>query len=188
MHDPLGREVDAGFALLEGGGTAIVEGSQASGLGLVAEDERDAEAASSRGTGELIAAAVGAGAEVVLLACGGSATTDGGAGAIEGLTDAGGLRGARLVVPVRRAHPVRARGRGLRPAEGRRRGRGRRLTKRLARQAAALPRDPTGVPLTGCAGGLSGGLWAAFDACSSRGLRSCSTRWATTSACARRAR
>src|SRR6478735_8548176 len=90
VHDPLGREVDAGFALLEGGGTAVVEGAQASGLGLVAEAERDAEAASSRGTGELIAAAV-------LLACGGSATTDGGAGAIEALTEAGGLRGARLV-------------------------------------------------------------------------------------------
>ena len=39
-----------------------------------------------------------------------------------------------------------------------------RLTRRLGEQAAALPRDPTGVAMTGCAGGLSGGLWAAFDA------------------------
>ena len=70
----------------------------ASGLGLVAEDERDAWAATTYGTGELIAAAVEAGAQVVLVAVGGSATTDGGAGAIEAIEAAGGLRGARLVV------------------------------------------------------------------------------------------
>jgi glycerate kinase len=164
VHDPLGREVDAGFALLEGGGTAVVEGSQASGLGLVAEAERDAEAASSRGTGELIAAAVDAGAEVVLLACGGSATTDGGAGAIEALTEAGGLRGSKLVclcdvrTPFERAAIVFA------PQKGADAAAVQRLTRRLAEQAAALPRDPTGVPMTGCAGGLSGGLWATFGA------------------------
>jgi glycerate kinase len=164
VHDPLGREVEAGFALLEEGGTAIVEGAQASGLGLVAEDERDAEAASSRGTGELIAAAVDAGAQVVLLACGGSATTDGGAGAIEGLADGGGLRGAALVclcdvrTPFERAAEVFAPQKGADPAAVRR------LTRRLERQAAQLPRDPRGVPMTGCAGGLSGGLWAACGA------------------------
>src|SRR3954463_8374236 len=60
--DPLGRPVRAGYALLEDGGTALVEMAAASGLGLVAEDERDAWAASTRGTGELIAAASEAGA------------------------------------------------------------------------------------------------------------------------------
>src|SRR5204862_262864 len=50
---------------------------------------RIAFAASTRGTGELIAAAVGAGARSVLVAVGGSATTDGGAGAIEALDAAG---------------------------------------------------------------------------------------------------
>ena len=57
--------------------------AQASGLSLVAESERDAWAASTRGTGELIAAAVEAGASRVIVTVGGSATTDGGAGAIE---------------------------------------------------------------------------------------------------------
>ena len=62
-HDPLGREIEAGFALLdepgaERGAAAAVEVAAASGLGLVAEGERDAEAADSSGTGELIAAAV----------------------------------------------------------------------------------------------------------------------------------
>src|SRR4051794_27289975 len=97
-HDPLGRPVKAHFALLEGGGTALVEMAAASGLGLVAEAERDPWAASTHGTGELIAAAVEAGADVVLVAVGGSATTDGGAGALEAIDEAGGLRGARIVV------------------------------------------------------------------------------------------
>src|SRR5690606_35037387 len=92
-HDPLGRPLTAGFALLEGGGTAIVETAAASGLDLVPEAERDAWAASTRGTGELICATVDAGAAVVLVAVGGSATTDGGAGAIEAIEEHGGLGG-----------------------------------------------------------------------------------------------
>src|SRR4051812_18543681 len=77
VRDPLGRPVRAGFGLLEDGGTAVVEMAAASGLGLVAEAERDPWAASTYGTGELIRAAVQAGAAVVLVAVGGSATTDG---------------------------------------------------------------------------------------------------------------
>ena len=99
MQDPLGRPVQAGFALIEDGGTAIVEVARGERAGRGSrEDERDAEAASTHGTGELIAAAVETGAEVVLVAAGGSATTDGGAGAIEALHEHGGLRGAKLVV------------------------------------------------------------------------------------------
>src|ERR671939_1348565 len=78
VHDPLGRPLRTGFGLVEDGATAIVETAAASGLGLVAEEERDAWAASTRGTGELIAASVEAGAQVILVAVGGSATTDGG--------------------------------------------------------------------------------------------------------------
>jgi glycerate kinase len=164
VHDPLGREVDAGFGLLEDGGTAVVETAQASGLGLVAEGERDPVAASTRGTGELILAAVEAGAAVVLLGAGGSATTDGGAGAIEAIRDGGGLRGTRLVVlcdvrtPFERAAEVFA------PQKGADADAVRRLTRRLRDQAGRLPRDPRGVPMTGAAGGLAGGLWAAFGA------------------------
>src|SRR3954452_21378647 len=76
VRDPLGREVKAAYGLVEGGGTAIVEMAAASGLGLVADEERDAWAASTRGTGDLIAAAARAGAQVILVAVGGSATTD----------------------------------------------------------------------------------------------------------------
>ncbi len=163
-RDPLGRPRRAGFALVEDGGTAIVEVAAASGLPLVAPAERDAEAASSAGTGDLIAAAVAAGAQVVLVAAGGSATTDGGAGALAAIADAGGLRGAALVVlcdvriPFERAPAVFGPQKGAAPAAVAR------LEARLDALAATLPRDPRGVPLTGAAGGLAGGLWAAHGA------------------------
>jgi glycerate 2-kinase len=82
VKDPLGREIEAGYGLVEDGGTALVEMAAASGLPLVGEDERDAWAASTYGTGQLIVDAVARGAQVILVAVGGSATTDGGAGAL----------------------------------------------------------------------------------------------------------
>jgi glycerate 2-kinase len=163
VHDPLGREITAGFGVLDDG-AAIVEIAQASGLALVPEAERDPMAASTAGTGELILAAVEAGAAVVLVAVGGSATTDGGAGAIRAIEDGGGLRGARLVVlcdvrtPFERAAEVFGPQKGADPATVRR------LARRLRDRARRLPRDPRGVPMTGAAGGLAGGLWAAFGA------------------------
>ena len=51
VADPLGRPVGAEYGLIDGGRTAVVEMARASGLGLVAEEERDAWAASTRGTG-----------------------------------------------------------------------------------------------------------------------------------------
>ncbi len=92
VSDPLGRPVTAAFVLLADDVTAVVETAQASGLGLVDEEERDALAASSRGTGELVAAAAEAGAQRVIVTVGGSATTDGGTGALEALEEADILR------------------------------------------------------------------------------------------------
>ncbi len=164
VSDPLGRPVRAGFALIEEGGTAIVEVAEASGLARVAEGKRDAEAASSSGTGELMLAAARAGASVILVAAGGSATTDGGAGALAAIAKGGGLGDARLVVlcdvrtPWERAAGVFA------PQKGADAAAVARLAARLEAQAAALPRDPRGRPMTGAAGGLAGGLWAALDA------------------------
>jgi glycerate 2-kinase len=164
VHDPLGRPVRASFGLVEDGGTAVIEMAAASGLGLVAESERDPWAASTYGTGELICAAVDAGAEVVVLGVGGSATTDGGAGALEAIEEHGGLAGARLVVltdvrtPFERAPAVFGPQKGADPAMVAR------LEERLDELAARLPRDPRGVPMTGAAGGLSGGLWAVLGA------------------------
>jgi glycerate 2-kinase len=167
--DPLGRPVQAQFGLVEDGGTAVLEMASASGLGLVAEHERDAWAASTYGTGELICAAVDAGAQVVLVGVGGSATTDGGAGAIEAIDSHGGLGGARIVVlsdvrtPFERAPAVYGPQKGADPDMVRR------LEERLDALAIRLPHDPRGVPMTGAAGGLSGGLWAAYGALLERG-------------------
>jgi len=159
--DPLGRPLEARFALLPDGG-AVVETAQASGLGLVAEDERDAWAASTRGTGELIVAAVEAGAERVLVTVGGSATTDGGAGALEALEEAGISPELEVLCDVRtpfeKAPSVFGPQKGADPALVER------LERRLHELAAKLRRDPRGEPMTGAAGGLSGGLWAAHGA------------------------
>lgn len=169
VHDPLGREVQAGFALIEHGGTAVVEMAAASGLGLVAPAERNAEAASTYGTGELIAAAVEAGAQVVLVAVGGSATTDGGEGAIAAIEEAGGLRGARIVVLCDVRTPFELAPEVFGPQKGADADAVGRLRRRLEQLAQRLPRDPRGVPMTGCAGGLSGGLWAQYGATLERG-------------------
>jgi len=163
VGDPLGRPVRADFGLAPGN-VAVVEMAAASGLGLVAEVDRDAVAASSYGTGELIVAAVAAGARTVYVAAGGSATTDGGEGALLAIDDLGGLGGARLVVlcdvrtPFERAPSTFAPQKGASAAEVSQ------LERRLDHLAARLPRDPRGVPMTGAAGGLAGGLWAQFDA------------------------
>ena len=163
-HDPLGRELNGCFALVEDGGSAIVETATASGLGLVAEDERDAWAASTYGTGELIAAAAAAGAQVIVVAVGGSATTDGGAGALEAIEEAGGLGGARLVVLCDVRTPFEDAPKVFGPQKGADPAMVKRLERRLEELPGRWPRDPRGVPMTGCAGGLSGGLWAAHRA------------------------
>jgi glycerate kinase len=164
VHDPLGRPIHAEYALVRDGSTAIIEAAAASGLDLVPEGERDPEKASSAGTGELLAAAIDAGARRILIAAGGTATMDGGRGAVEALEAGGGLRGAKLEVlcdtsvPFERAAEVFAAQKGASPEQAAR------LTERLIAEAGALPRDPRGRSMTGAAGGLSGGLWAFFGA------------------------
>ena len=159
--DPLGRPVEAGYALLPDG-TAVVETAQASGLGLVAEEERDAWAASTRGTGELIVAAIEAGADKVIVTVGGSATSDGGAGALEVMADAGVTAEIDVLTDVRTVYEDA--GRVFGPQKGAHPAMVERLTERLHELASRFKRDPRGEPMTGAAGGLSGGLWAAHGA------------------------
>lgn len=158
VEDPLGRSVTARLALLDDGRTAVVEAAQASGLHLVEEADRDAWAASTRGTGQLIAAAADAGATEVVVAVGGSATTDGGRGALEALAEAGAR--VKLVVACDVRTPWEQAARLFGPQKGAGSVTVRRLERRLSTLARSLPRDPRGVPMTGCAGGLSGALWA----------------------------
>ena len=80
---PLGQAVDAFYG--EAGGVAVIEMAAASGLEGVPPDLRDPRTATSRGTGELIRAALDAGARRIVLGVGGSATNDGGAGMLQAL-------------------------------------------------------------------------------------------------------
>ena len=158
VSGPLGGPAEAEYALVDGGERAVVEMAQASGLTLVPEEERDAFAASTEGTGELIAAAAADGAREVIVTVGGSATTDGGAGALKALDAAGAAPKLTVVCDVRT--PWEQAPRVFGPQKGAGPDTVKRLERRLARLAKAAPRDPRGVPMTGAAGGLAGGLWA----------------------------
>lgn len=158
--DALGRPVAGRFALLDEK-TALVQSADAIGLQLIAERDRDAVLASSRGVGELIAAAAETGVREILVAVGGTASTDGGAGAIEFLSE---LKLPKLTVlcDVRAAWeqaPV-----VFAPQKGANESEVAALSLRLDDLAGALPQDPRGKLMTGAGGGLAGGLWSAFGA------------------------
>lgn len=80
---PLGEPIEAAWGLLGDGRTAVIEMAAASGLALVPPQRRDPTRTTTFGTGELIRAALDAGASHVLIGIGGSATTDGGIGAAQ---------------------------------------------------------------------------------------------------------
>ncbi len=83
VRGPMGEPVAASFAF--DGERAVVEMAAASGLALVRSDARDPRRASTYGTGELVRAALDAGARHLVVAVGGSATNDGGAGLLAAL-------------------------------------------------------------------------------------------------------
>jgi len=159
--DPLGREIEASFAVL--GSTAVVEMAAASGLALLADDERNPWLTTSYGTGQLIYAAAQH-ARNVMVAAGGSATVDGGRGALKALSHHGLPPGTRLTVlcdvrtPWERCASVYGPQKGADPKMVAR------LSARLRAFARRLPRDPRGRLGGGAAGGLAGALWAAHSA------------------------
>ena len=161
---PLGDPVQAGWQLRER--RAVIEMAQASGLELVGGPEgNDPIAASTYGTGELIAAAIDAGARRILVGVGGSATTDGGLGALRALFPLPRVRGIELQVAcdVRTsfvdAADLFAPQKGATPAQVE-------LLRRRLQRLAQLYLDEYGIdvlelPGAGAAGGLAGGLAAA---------------------------
>jgi glycerate kinase len=166
---PLGEPVEAQWALLPDG-TGVVEMARASGLSLVtgrspsqaAGMRNDPLRASSRGTGELITAALRAGARRVIVGVGGSATTDGGLGAVDAL--GWSLAGHDVTVACDVATPFLDAATVYGPQKGATSAQVSLLTRRLARLAEVY-RDRTGVDVTalegaGAAGGLAGGLAA----------------------------
>ncbi|MEI7525353.1 MAG: glycerate kinase [Mariniphaga sp.] len=85
VHDPLGRVIVSRIGWLSESKCAVIEMAEASGLKLLATDELNPMKASSRGTGELILAAIEKGAQKIILGIGGSATVDGGIGILKAL-------------------------------------------------------------------------------------------------------
>jgi glycerate kinase len=85
VRDPLERPITARWLRSTDGSKAVVEMAEASGLSRVKPDERDPIGATSVGTGELLGAAIDAGVRHLVLGIGGSATTDGGKGLLDGL-------------------------------------------------------------------------------------------------------
>lgn len=145
-------------------GTAYINLAAASGITLPAPGGRNALTADTYGTGLLMIDAVKRGGRKLVVAAGGSATTDGGEGACAAITEHGGLRGARIVVLSDVTTPFEDAAAVFGPQKGATPQVVSVLTARLHELATTLPRDPRGVPATGAAGGFSGGLWAHFGA------------------------
>jgi glycerate kinase len=85
VGDPLRRPIQAQYGVLGDGRTAVIEMAAASGLPLLAPEERNPLITSTYGTGQLVRAALGEGCTSLIIGIGGSATVDGGAGMAQAL-------------------------------------------------------------------------------------------------------
>lgn len=83
--DPLMRDVEAFYGILGDGRTAVIEMASASGLPLLARDERNPMMTTTFGTGQLILHALDKGCRNLIIGIGGSATNDGGSGMLKAL-------------------------------------------------------------------------------------------------------
>jgi glycerate 2-kinase len=168
VHGPLGGRVAAAWRFLDNSpgkvpATAVIEMAAASGLELVGgATGNDPMAASTQGTGELIEAALDEGAKRIIVGLGGSATTDGGIGALEVIADDVRLQRTELLVacdvtttfvfaaqvfgPQKGATPAMV---GLL---------GRRLDALAEHYLDRFGIDVRQIPGSGAAGGLGGGL------------------------------
>ena len=161
VRGPLGTPVDAEWLLA--GKTAVIEMARASGLLLAGgPTANDPMTATTAGTGELIAAAVQAGARRVIVGLGGSATTDGGQGAIDALQPHGRLNGVELIVACDVTTRFVDAAEEFGPQKGASDAQVALLKRRLERYASDF-RLRSGVDVTnlegaGAAGGLAGGL------------------------------
>lgn len=160
---PLGEPVAAPWRLSRG--VAVIEMALASGLAVAGgAPGNDPVNATTAGTGELIAEAVEGGAQRVLVAVGGSATTDGGLGALEALPSVARMSGVEMIVAcdVRTAFLDAAAVYG--PQKGASPAQVELLARRLRRLAQIYERDfavdVTTMAGAGAAGGLAGGLAA----------------------------
>lgn len=150
VHDALGRPCAARFAVLADGSAAL-DVAEACGALRVADAPRDPVGASSRGAGELIAAALGTGARRVVIGVGGTATTDGGAG----LRDALGAlpEGVELVAALDVSNPLDGPD-GAAAAFGPQKGATPEQVRLLAGRLAAMRLPTAARPGAGAGGGI----------------------------------
>lgn len=153
VSDPLGRPVPARWLLLSDG-RAVVEAAAAIGLPLLGPEERDPLRASSRGLGELVLAALAASPSSLVVALGGSATVDGGAGMRDVLRP--------LPVPTVVLCDVRTRLADAARLFGPQKGAGPGDISELERRLASIEELRPYADLPGS--GAAGGLGAAFAA------------------------
>ena len=159
--DPLNRIIEAPWRLE--GKSAVIEMAQASGLHLVGGKQgNDPVNASTFGTGQLISKAIERGAEQILIGLGGSATTDGGYGALEALKPLARLRGIELNVACDVATGFIQAAETFAPQKGATPPQVKFLQNRLERLAQIYYEerkvDVTTLPMAGAAGGLAGAL------------------------------
>jgi len=146
-------------------GTAVIEVAAASGYcDDAANRPRAALEADTYGTGLLIADAAARGARHIIVGAGGSASTDGGLGAITAINECGGITDVHITVLIDVTTPYCEAAEVFGPQKGADPVDVEVLTQRLIDLAGHLPRDPTAVAGSGAAGGLAGGLWSAFGA------------------------
>jgi glycerate 2-kinase len=160
---PLGDTVDAPWRLSKG--TAVIEMARASGLTLVGGTSgNDPLNATTTGTGELIDHALDAGARRIIVGLGGSATTDGGFGAIRAITAIARLKQVELLVACDVTTTFTDAAAVFGPQKGATRAQVALLTRRLERLTQMFLDDfgvdVTSIPGGGAAGGLGGALAA----------------------------
>lgn len=160
---PLGTPVQAEWRLHRG--TAVIEMAQASGLTLAGgPDHNDPLNATTRGTGELIDQALNAGAKKIIVCLGGSATTDGGLGALKAISTPARLLAVEFLVACDVDTTFVDAARVFAPQKGASRAQVELLTGRLEKLAQTFKNDynvdVTAIPGSGAAGGLAGALVA----------------------------
>lgn len=158
---PLGRVVDAAWRL--DGGTAIIESAEACGiLKAGGAEQNDAVNATTAGVGELLTAALDAGARRIVVGLGGSATTDGGLGALRAGPRPARLKGSELIVACDVETLFVDAARIFGPQKGATPKQvellGRRLATLLEAYQTDYGVDLSDVPGAGAAGGLAGAL------------------------------
>jgi glycerate kinase len=160
---PLGAPVEAEWRMRDG--TAVIEMARASGLVLAGGTEaNDPLRASTAGTGELIVAALEAGARRIIVGVGGSASTDGGLAALRAVQSKGRLAGVELIVACDVTTTFVDAAATFGPQKGATDAQVALLARRLERLAQVYVED-YGVDVRdleggGAAGGLAGGLAA----------------------------